>query len=422
MTKKPGKIKSAVLSWLGHVAGVGPNDEEFWRYFASSSSGQTITPKTMLTLSTVWACARLISETIATLPLKLYERTPNGRRVASEHSLYEIIHSRPNANSSASMTWQAAVAAMLLRGAARFEKQYVGQRVVGIVFLPPDRLSITQDSQGNKQYRFTNDNGTQRIIPASKIMTIPGFTLDGVNGVSVIEYGANIFGSALAAESAASSTFKRGLLPTVAFKIAAFLTDKNREDFRENFKKIAGAVNAGEPALLEGGMDAVSIGINPDDAQLLESRGFSVEEVCRFFRVFPWMVGHASQGQTKWGSGMEQEMLAFLSFTLQPWLTRITQTIWMQLLTPAEQGRYYAEFEVNGLLRSDTAGRSAFYREMVNNGILTRDECREMENRERRGGNADVLTVNTATSPLDDIGTARTTIRNLLRLEPRDET
>lgn len=418
MKKKPGLIKSALRSWLGY--GTGSADADFWVQQAYSKSGQVVNENTMLTLSAGWACNRLISETIATLPLKLYERTSNGRKAAVNHPLYEIIHTRPNINSTASMTWQAATSAMLLRGAARFEKQMIGDRVVGIVFLNPNRLTIYLNGEGKKVYRYTNDDGTQREIASSRIMTIPGVTLDGINGVSVIEYGANVFGSALAADNASSSTFNRGLLPTIAFKLQTWLTDKNREDFRDNFKKISGAINAGQPALLEGGMDAMSIGINPADAQLLESRGFSVEEICRFFRVPPWMVGHSGQGQTKWGTGMEQEMIAFLTFTLQPWLTRIAQAIWMNLLTPAEQSRYYAEFEVNGLLRSDSAGRASFYSTMVNNGIMTRDECREMENRDKRGGNADVLTVQTAMAPLDDIGKAQTTIRNLLKLEPNN--
>jgi HK97 family phage portal protein len=419
MKKKPGLIKSAIISWLGGYGSTG-YEADYYVTSATSKSGQSVNEKTMLTLSAGWACNRLISETIATLPFKLYERTPDGRKEAKNHPLYEIIHTRPNINSTASMTWQAATSAMLLRGAARFEKQMIGDRVVGLVFLNPSRLTISSNSQGKKQYRFTNSDGTQREIPASRIMTIPGVTLDGLNGVSVIEYGANVFGSALAADGASSATFEKGLMPTVGFKLPTFLTDKNREDFRDNFKKISGAINAGQPALLEGGMDAISIGIKPSDAQLLESRGFSVEEICRFFRVPPWMVGHSGQGQTKWGTGMEQEMIAFLTFTLQPWLTRISQAVWMDLMTPAEQSRYYAEFEVNALLRGDTSARSAFYTAMTNAGIMTSDECREKENLPRKGGNADVLRVNSAMLPLDELGKAQTTIRNLMKLEPKN--
>ncbi|VVE52346.1 portal protein [Pandoraea morbifera] len=169
-------------------------------------------------------------------------------------------------------------------------------------------------------------------------------------------------------------------------------------------------------------MDADTLGINPSDAQLLESRGFSVEEICRWFRVPPWMVGH-SEKSTSWGTGIEQQMIAFLTFTLAPWLKRIEQAISKDLLSPAERTRYYAKFSVEGLLRADSAARATFYSVMVNNGILTRDEVRELEEREPMGGNASVLTVQSAMTMLDAIGTndpmhqARAHLRTLLGLQ-----
>ena len=162
-------------------------------------------------------------------------------------------------------------------------------------------------------------------------------------------------------------------------------------------------VNAGKPAILEADMEVGTIGIDPADAQLLESRAFSVEEVCRWFRVPPFMVGHAEKS-TSWGTGIEQQMIGFLTFTLGPWLRRIEQSISKDLLSPIERQRYYPKFAIEGLLRADSAGRAAFYSAMVNNGILTRDEVRELEDREPMGGNASVLTVQTALAPLDTLG------------------
>lgn len=150
-------------------------------------------------------------------------------------------------------------------------------------------------------------------------------------------------------------------------------------------------------------MTAEALGINPKDAQLLESRGFSVEEVCRWYLVDPSMVGHGGK-DSNWGTGLEQKMLRFITFTLRPWLRRIEQAINKSLLSPQDQGRYYAEFAIEGLLRGDSAARAALYSVMVNNGIWTRDEVREKENMPRRGGNADVLTVQSAMVPLDNIG------------------
>jgi len=213
------------------------------------------------------------------------------------------------------------------------------------------------------------------------------------------------------------------LMPTTYFKFPKLLNQTQRADTRTAIENISGVMNAGKPVVLEAEMDVGTIGIDPTDAQLLESRGFSVEEICRWFRVPPFMVGHAEKS-TSWGSGIEQQMIGFLTFTLAPWLKRIEQAIWKDLLTPAERSRYYAKFAVEGLLRADSAGRSAFYSVMVNNGILTRDEVRELEDREPMGGNASVLTVQSAMIPLDALGATdpqaqqvRASLRALLGIE-----
>src|SRR5690606_18255421 len=137
-------------------------------------------------------------------------------------------------------------------------------------------------------------------IPKSRIWNIPGFSLDGQTGVSVIQYGANVFGAAISAEKAASKTFKNGLLQTIYYKINAFLSKEQRSEFKKNLSQ---SIQNGEMPLLEGGSEAGTLGINPADAQLLESRGFSVESICRWFRVPPWMVGHTEKS-TSWGTGI----------------------------------------------------------------------------------------------------------------------
>ena len=400
-SKKPGRIKAAVLNWLG--VPVGLTDDAFWSSFGTTAAGQQVNERSVLQLSAVWACARIIAETISTLPLGLFERVGEGRRSASTHPIYTLVRSRPNAGSSAAVFWEAMIVSMLLRGNAFAEKRMIGGRLVSLEFLAPGRLSIGKDSKGNRRYRYTEKDGTQREILEAQIFRIPGFTIDGDWGLSVIEYGASVFGSALASNNAANSTFEKGLAPTVAFTMQQVLKKDQREEFRANLRAISGALNAGESPLLEGGMDAKTIGINPKDAQLLESRAFSVEEICRWFRVPPFMVGH-SEKSTSWGTGIEQQMIGFLTFTLRPWLTRIEQAINKDLLSPVEQLRYYAEFSIEGLLRADSAGRASYLSTMVNNGLMTRDEGRAKENLPLKGGNADVLTVQTALIPIDQLG------------------
>ncbi|MEN7529331.1 phage portal protein [Cupriavidus sp. DL-D2] len=387
----------------GFVRSFSLTDPELYNRTAAIEAGVEVTPKAVMQLDAVWSCVRLISETIATLPLAMYEKTSAGKRVAPQHSLHFVIHDQPNADSTASVFWEAMVAAMLLRGAGRAEKLYVGEQLVGLAYLDPDKLTCTRDyNTGRKKFTYPRPNGTLREIPESRIWTIPGFTLDGINGVSVIAYGAKVFGNAMAADKAAAQTFKSGLLQTVYYKMAAFLNPKQRAEFKAN---LLGSVERGETPLLEGGTSVESVGIKPADAQLLESRGYSVEAICRWFRVPPWMVGHTEKS-TSWGTGIEQQMIGFLTFTLAPWLKRIEQAISKDLLRPAERVRYYPKFSVEGLLRADSAARAAFYAAMVNNGILTRDEVRELEDREPMGGNAAVLTVQSAMTTLDGLGTA----------------
>lgn len=402
---KPGRIRAAILEWLGKPFGLTDTDAWAGIFGSSAPAGVNVNHQSMLTISAVWACTRLISETIATLPLSIYERTSDGKRLAPQHPLHFIIHDQPNTDTTAAVHWEATVAAMLLRGNGRAEKLMVGGRVVGLQFLDPCRLSWSRRSDGKKEWRYTEAGGRQRVIPNDRIWNIPGFTLDGKCGVSVIAYGCRVFGSALAADTAASSTFAKGLMPTTYYKFPKVLNPTQRDDAREAIKKISGAVNAGDPAILEAEMDVGTIGINPNDAQMLESRGFSVEEICRWFRVPPFMVGH-SEKSTSWGTGIEQQMIGFLTFTLGPWLRRIEQAINKDLLSPADRQRYYAKFNVEGLLRADSAGRAAFYTAMVNNGVLTRDEVRQLEDREPMGGNAAVLTVQSAMTTLDSVGQA----------------
>lgn len=385
-----------------------------------SDTGATVTSKTVMQVDAVWSCVRLISETIATLPLSMFERTTSGKRVASQHSLHFVIHDQPNPDSTASVFWEAMVASMLLRGAGRAEKLYSGPRLIGLAFLDPDKLVINRHADGRKIHQYPRKDGTMRVIPNDRIWAIPGFTLDGINGVSVISYGAKVFGAAIAAEKAAAQTFRNGLLQTIYYKVNAFLKPDQRDEFKKN---LMGSIERGETPLLEGGTEAGSLGIKPSDAQLLESRAFSVESICRWFRVPPWMVGHTEKS-TSWGTGIEQQMIGFLTFTLGPWLRRIEQAISKDLLTPGERTRYYPKFAVEGLLRADSAGRAAFYGAMVNNGILTRDEVRELEDREPMGGNAAVLTVQSAMLPLDSLGQndqqaqqVRASLRALLGIE-----
>jgi HK97 family phage portal protein len=397
----PAPLRNLVLGWFG-LDGSGDYTPAIG---ATSVGNVNVTNDSALRLAAVWACVRLISETIASLPLGIYQKTGTGKRYAPEHPLHFILHDSPNPDSTASVMWEAFVAAMLLPGNGLCEKLMIGKRLVGLRFLAPARLYITKVMPtGQKRYYYTYEDGIQREIPRERIFRVPGFTLDGSWGVSSIYYGANVLGSAQAAETAAGKTFEKGLMPTVALHYPEKVRESQREEVRATLESLSGAANAGRPIVLEGGMTATVLGINPADAQLLESRRYSREEICSWFRVPPWMVGYGEKS-TAWGTGMEQQMIAFLQFVLAPWLRRIEQFIDKDLLSPQDRARgYYAKFSVEGLLRADSKSRAEFYDKMIKAAVMTPDQARELEEWDAMGGNASKLIVNAATVRLEDLG------------------
>nr|WP_080268082.1 phage portal protein [Pseudomonas syringae] len=371
-------------------------------------------------LAACWSCVRLISETIATLPLGLYMRQADGgRKVASDNDLHWIINTNPNSRMTAVQFWEAVVASMLLRGNAFVEIVRIGGRIVALEFLLPNRMDLDVADNGEILYRYREKNGQLRDIAGSDMMHIPAFSLDGQIGLSPIAYGADVFGAAMSAEDVAGSTFKNGMHQTVAFEVNKTLSPKQRDDFRDYVQRISGAMNAGKSPVLEEGVSAKVIGINPVDAQLLESREYSAEEICRFYMVDPTMVGYSDKA-SNWGTGLEQKLLRFLTFTLRSYMRRIEEGINRNLLTPAQRRQIYSEFSIEGLLRADSAARATLYSGMVQNGIYTRDECRMKENLPKMGGNAGVLTVQTNLSPIDKLGqgddgqAARAALKNWL--------
>lgn len=369
---------------------------------AGLSAGQTITEQTALTLSTVWACTSLVSETIGTLPLHIYKKTANGRERADDYQLSYILRNKPNTKSTSSVLWQSTVASMLLRGNGILKKLTVGNKLVGLQFMPYDKLQIRLDFEGNAEYYEIQSRGIAVKIPNKDIVRIPNFTIDGNWGLSTITYGAKMFSNSLNSMESANKMLEKGLLQTIVFKTDKRVKSEQRDEFRKNLEKITGAMNAGQSPLLEDGMTAESLSLNPKDAQLLESRAFSVEEICRWFRVDPSMIGHGN-AVSNWGTGLEQKMIGFLTFTLRPILTRIEQAINNELIPLEDRGTYYAEFSIDGLLRGDSSSRATFFREMVNAGIMTRDEVRKLENLPPLGGNAEKLMTNGATQPIDTL-------------------
>ena len=397
------KPSASMSSWLGKSIRL--SDGGFWSAFlgAQSSSGKAVTVDKAMRLSAVWACVRIISTSVAGLPLSIYRRLPDGgRETARDFPLYDVVHNSPNEDMAAFHFWQAVVASMLLWGNAYCEIHRSGGRVIALDFLMPSRMTPEPDDDGRLRYFFQPRKGARREIAQADMLHIPAFTLDGRMGLSAIRYGADVFGSAMSADDAANTTFKNGMMPTVAFSVDKTLNPTQRAEFRDYVKTISGALNAGKSPVLEQGVKPEMIGINPADAQLLESRGHSIEEICRWFGVPPWMVMKTDKG-SNWGTGLEQQQIAFLTYCIMTYTAPIEQCVNKRCLTAVDRIKHYAEFSLEAFLRADSAGRAAYLSTMGQNGYMTRNEGRHKENLPSMPG-GDILTVQSNLVPLDQLG------------------
>jgi len=371
-------------------------------------AGRAVGPDGAMQLATFWSGVRLNAETVSTLPLGFYERLANGSKKAkSDHDLYDLLHDSPNADQTAAEFWEGQVVSLCIHGDGFALKEFSGSRLVALTPLPSDpaEMTVRRIEDGSIRYRFT-DRGKREDLPEDKVFHIRGFGSSGLRGLSVVSYARQTLAMAEAAEASAGSTFRNGMKPTVFFVAppGAKFDKDNRKDFKKAYiDPYVSADSEAQAGLLEFGVEPKVVSIPPRDAELLLTRKFEVEEICRWLRVPPILIGHAGEGQTMWGSGIEQIMLGWLTLGLRPYLTRIEQAIKKRLIVPRERKRYFAEFNVEGLLRADSAGRAALLSSLGQNGYLTRNEGRALDNREPLPG-GDQLTVQSNLVPLEMLG------------------
>lgn len=337
----------------------------------------------VLALSAAWACVNLLAGTIASLPLMVYRTDRQGRRtVAANHPLYRVLHDSPNADQTALDFWEFICACLEMHGNAycEIERGADGRVIALSPPVVPESVQVRRLENGDLEYRWTS-GARNRVETQGRILHIRGFGGSPLGGLSTLSFGRQAFGIARTINRAASATFSNGVKPSGVMSVDKALSGEQRaaaEDLLQ--QKYAGAMNAGVPMLLDNGVKWQSISINPEDAQMLESRAFSVEEICRFFGVPPHMVGHTEKA-TSWGTGLEQQTLGFQKFTLRRRLKRIEQALEKQLLTARDRAEGITiEFNLEGLLRADSKSRSEFYASGLQNGWFTINEVRSLEN------------------------------------------
>ncbi|MBP0438430.1 phage portal protein [Tianweitania sediminis] len=355
-------------------------------------------------LSATWSCVRLIAGTIASLPLMVYRTNADGiREVARDHPLYFVLHDSPNYDQTAVDFWEVMAASIELYGNAY---AVIERRSGGIVNalhpIRPDKVKARRTAGGEIEYSWTEDGRTV-TKRGSDVLHIRGPFGDALSGASTLSMCRSVFDDALAAESAAGSMFRNGVNPTgvLSTKPDVQLTPQQRQDLEDHLaKKYMGSIRQGRPMLLDNGLTWTQLSINPQDAQMLESRKFGGEEICRIFGVPPAMVGFGDKS-SNWGTGKEVDVLGFQKFTLRPRLKRKEQALLKQLVPLSERRAQglVIEFNLEGLLRGDTASRYESYDRAIRMGLRTRNECRALENLPPIPG-GDIVTIQMQDIPL----------------------
>lgn len=375
-----------------------------WRHAGNTSvSGESVTENTSLALSTVWACVRLISGTTGSLPMEVRVRKAEGHHVAdSSHPLYRLLHDSPNADQTALDFWEFMSASLELHGDAIARRVTDGGRLISLIPVRSNIVDRRRAQDGTIRYRWSEDKQSYDLSE-DEILHIRGFGGSPLGGLSTLRFARNSFGLAQSIDRSAGAVFQNGMRPSGALKFKEFLSQDQRDTANKELASKVGAQNDGKPVILEGGVEWVPFSLNPDDAQMLQARRFSVEEVCRFFGVPPHMVGHTEKS-TSWGKGLEQQTLSFVMYTLRSRLKRIEKAVEQQLLTASDRSRGVSvKFNLEGLLRGDSAGRASFYREMTQIGAFTINEVRALEGKPPVSG-GDVPRMQMQNVPITEAG------------------
>jgi len=386
-------------------------DGAFWRAFfgGGTDSGEVVTYDKAMALDAVWACVNLIANSVKTLPCIVYG--PDGVTRATDNVLYELLHDAPNLDDTAADFWGMVALCLCLDGNFFAEKKMSGNKLVALNPLHPSTVDVQRNSRNERVYEVTED-GKTRKISEKNMFHVRGAVLPGCDrGLSPIGYVANTIGNARAAEKTAGKMFAGGMQVSGILTSDQILKPEQRKQLGEVLQQFAGSDRAGKVAVLEAGLDYKQLTVNPTDAQMLETRQFSVEQICRVFGVPPVMIGHAANGTTTWGSGIEQLILQFIKTCLAPMLRSIEASVRRDLMDSATRKKLSVKFSLEGLLRGDSAARAEFLSKMVDHGIYTENEARAYEDKAPKPG-GDHLIVNGTMQRADQIGQQPTANQN----------
>lgn len=405
-----------ILEWLGlKQARDKPKNEyegqDFSYLFGRTTSGQNVDEFKAMQTTAVYACVRILSEAIASLPIHVYEKTEKGKEKRVDHPLYFLLHDEPNPEMSSFVFRETLMSHLLIWGNAYV--QIIRDRsgnVISLYPLLPDKMSVHRDSRGTLYYKYQrqteeNPNLTKTgtvVLSQEDVLHVPGLGFDGLIGYSPIALAKNAIGMTLATEEYGASFFRNGANPGGVLEHPGILKDPKRvrDSWNEVYK---GVTNAHKVAVLEEGMKYTQIGIPPEEAQFLQTRKFQINEIARLYRIPPHMVGDLEKSSF---SNIEQQSLEFVKYTLDPWVVRFEQSFKRALFLPEEKKTHFIKFNVDGLLRGDYQSRMNGYAVGRQNGWLSTNDIRELEDlnllSDEEGGN--LYLINGNMTKLKDAG------------------
>ena len=382
-------------------------------FLGGSASGKRVTEQSAMQMTAVYSCVRILSEAIASLPLHVYETQCDGSRERAEkHPLYRILHDEPNPEMTSFVFRETLMTHLLLWGNAYAQVIRNGKgEVIALYPLMPDRMTVDRDEHGMLYYQYQRQTDEAPTMKGSivnlhpkDVLHIPGLGFDGLVGYSPIAMAKNAIGLAIATEEYGSKFFANGAQPSGVLEHPGVIKDPSR--VRESWMNtFGGSSNANKIAVLEEGMKYTPISISPEAAQFLETRKFQINEIARIFRIPPHMIGDLEKSSF---NNIEQQSLEFVKYTLDPWVSRWEQSIKRSLFTEDEKKSLYAKFNVDGLLRGDYQSRMNGYAVARQNGWMSANDIRTLENLDRipEEDGGDLYLVNGNMLPLVHAGDA----------------
>lgn len=380
-------------------------------YMGGSSAGKNVNERSAMQMTAVYSCVRILAEAVAGLPLHLYRyKEDGGKERAIDNNLYHLLHDEPNKEMSSFIFRETLMTHLLLWGNAYAQIIRNGKgEVVALYPLMPNKMQVDRDENGELYYIYTRSSdeaktmeGVTVYLTPRDVLHIPGLGFDGLVGYSPIAMAKNAIGLAIATEEYGAKFFANGAAPSGVLEHPGTIKDPSR--LRENWNStFGGSANSGKVAVLEEGMKYTPISISPEQAQFLETRKFQIEEIARIFRVPPHMVGDLEKSSF---SNIEQQSLEFVKYTLDPWVIRWEQSLSRALLNEDEKRKYFFKFNLEGLLRGDYESRMSGYAVARQNGWMSANDIRELENMDKilaeDGG--DLYLINGNMLPLNKAG------------------